>query len=72
VKQTPACVGDSPKKPLIKDKTKPLGFQRVGPKSKQLRVTWFGHLIVPSGIGKYQFQHVLLHPKKGDHPIRNE
>ncbi len=36
MRQTPACVGDSPKKPSTKDKTKPLRSQRVGHESKQL------------------------------------
>jgi hypothetical protein len=64
VKQTLVHVGDSLKKPTTRDKTKPVGFQRVGPKNEQLGVTWLGHLIVPSRMGKCQSQHVLLHLEK--------
>jgi hypothetical protein len=60
-KQTPICVGDLPKKLAIRDKIEPLSFQRVGLDSGQRRVTWLGHFILPLGIGKCQFQHVLLH-----------
>jgi hypothetical protein len=52
VKQTLAHVGDLFKKPTTRDKTQPLGFQRVGPKSEQLGVTWLRHLVVPFGMGK--------------------
>jgi hypothetical protein len=45
VKQTLACVSDSPKKPSTRDKTKTLGFQRVGLESGQPRVTCLGHLV---------------------------
>jgi hypothetical protein len=63
VKQTLVHVGDLLKKPTTKNKIRPLGFQMVGPKSEQLGVTWFGHLVMPSGMGKCRFQHVLLHLK---------
>jgi hypothetical protein len=62
--QTPTRVGDSPKKLAIGDKTKPLGFQRVGPDSGQPSVTWLGHLILPFRTWKCQFQNVLLYPKE--------
>ncbi len=52
MKQTPTCVGDPPKKPSTKDKIEPLSFQRVGPKNKQLGVTWFKDLVVPFQAGK--------------------
>jgi hypothetical protein len=52
VKQIYARVNDSPKKLTTRDKTKPLGSQRVGPKNKQLKVTWLGDFIVPSKMGK--------------------
>jgi len=61
MKQTFAHVGDPQKKPKTKDKTKPLGFQRVGLESEQLGVTKLGHFVVPFGTRKCQFQHVLLH-----------
>jgi len=61
MKQNPTRVGHSPKKLTTRDKTKPLGSQRVGPKNGQPKVTWLGHLVVPSEIGKCQFQHVLFH-----------
>jgi hypothetical protein len=61
-RQTSTHVGDSPKKPAIGDKTKPLGFQRVGLESGQLEVIWFEYFIVPSKTRKCQSQHVLLHP----------
>jgi len=61
MKQTPIHVGHPPKKPTIGDKTKPLGSQKVGSKSRQPKVTWLGHLIVPSEIGKCRSQHVLFH-----------
>jgi hypothetical protein len=63
VKQTLVHVGNSLKKPTTKDKIQPLGFQMVGSKNEQLGVTWCGHLVVPSGMGKCRFQHVLLHLK---------
>jgi hypothetical protein len=40
VKQIFIHVSDLPKKPVIRDKTKALGFQRVEPKSGQPKVTW--------------------------------
>ncbi len=72
-KQTPACVGDLSKKPTIGDKTEPLRFQKVGPKSRQPRVTWHVYLVAPFGTRKCQSQHVLLHSKEyGDHPTKNK
>jgi hypothetical protein len=69
----PAHVDDSPKKPITGDKIKPLGSQRVGHESKQLGVTWIVYFITSSRTGKYQSQHVLLHPKEyGDHPTKNK
>jgi len=52
VKQTSACVGNLPKKLANGDKIKPLGSQRVGCENGQHGVTWFGHFIMPSGMGK--------------------
>jgi hypothetical protein len=52
VKQTLVHVGDLLKKPTTRDKIQSLGFQMVEPKSKQLRVTWLRHLVVPFGMGK--------------------
>jgi hypothetical protein len=63
-KQIPIHVNDSPKKLATKDKTKPLGFQRVGLKSEQLKVTGLGYLIVPFRMKKLWSQHVLLHLKE--------
>ncbi len=40
MKQTFACLCDLPKKLATKDKIEPLGFQRVGPKNEQPKVTW--------------------------------
>jgi hypothetical protein len=72
-KQTPTCVRDLPKILKTKDKIEPLGFQIVGLESRQPGVTLVEHFIMPSRIGKCQFQHVLLHPKeKGDHLVKNE
>jgi hypothetical protein len=51
-KKTLTYVGNLPKKLATKDKTKPLGFQGVGPKNGQLGVTRFEYFIVPSGMGK--------------------
>jgi hypothetical protein len=59
-KQTLAHVSDSPRKPSTGDKIKPLGFQRVGLESGQPRVTWLGHFVVSSKMGKCWFQHVQL------------
>jgi hypothetical protein len=50
--QTFACVDDSPKKLIIKDKIQPLGSQRMGLKSEQPRVTWPMYLITPFGMKK--------------------
>jgi hypothetical protein len=52
MKQTSTHVGHPPKKPTIGDKTKSLSSQKVGSESIQPKVTWLGHLIVPSEIGK--------------------
>jgi hypothetical protein len=35
-KQTLACINNLPKKPIIGDKTKPLGSQSVKPKNEKL------------------------------------
>jgi hypothetical protein len=40
------------KKPIIGDKIKPLGFQNVGPKNGQPRVTWPMNFIMPFGTRK--------------------
>jgi hypothetical protein len=72
-KQTPTRLSDPPKKPITKDKTKPLGSQRVGPESEQLGVTWFRHLVIRFGTRKCWSQHVLLHLKEyGDNLAINE
>jgi hypothetical protein len=72
-KQTPIRVNDPPKKPTIKGKIEPLGFRRVGHDSEHLGVTWFEHLVMPFGMRKCRFQHVLLHLEEhGNHPIGNE
>jgi hypothetical protein len=60
-KQTLVHVSDLPKKLENRDKTKPLGFQSVGPKSEQPKVIWRGHLLVFFKMGKCRSQHVLLH-----------
>jgi hypothetical protein len=49
LKQTPIHVNDPPKKPTTRDKTKPLGFQRVGPDKKQHGVIRFRYFVVPFG-----------------------
>jgi hypothetical protein len=59
-----AHVGNPPNKPITNDKTKPLGFQKVGHENRQHGVTWLGHHVVPLGMGKSQFQHMLLHLEK--------
>jgi hypothetical protein len=46
--QTHVHVNDPPKKLAIGGKIEPLGFQRVGHENQQPRVTWLGHLVVPS------------------------
>jgi hypothetical protein len=46
-KQIIAHVGDSPKTPTTKDKTKPLGFQKMEHESKQPKVTWLGYFVMP-------------------------
>ncbi len=43
---------DLAKKLVTRDKTKPLGSQRVGLESEQPRVTWFKHLVVLLGMRK--------------------
>ncbi len=53
MRKTPTCVGDSPKKPAIRDKIQPLSFKKVGPKSGQLGVIGLEYLVVPSRTGKY-------------------
>ncbi len=60
-KQTLVRVNNPPKKLATRDKTKPLGFQRVGPESEQPKVIWLGHLLILCKMGKCRFQHVLLH-----------
>jgi hypothetical protein len=60
-KQNFVHVSDMPKKLATRDKTKPLGFQSVGPKSEQPKVIWLKHLLVFSRMGKCWSQHVLLH-----------
>jgi hypothetical protein len=59
--QTLVRVNDPPKQLAIGGKIEPLGSQRVGHENQHPRVTWLGHLVVPSGMGKCQTQHVLLH-----------
>jgi hypothetical protein len=51
-KHTLVCVSNPPKKFTTRDKTKPLGFQRVEPESEQPRVIWLGHLLVLCRMGK--------------------
>jgi hypothetical protein len=63
-KQNPIDVSNPPKKPTTRDKIEPLGSQRVGPKNKQLGVTWLIHLVMLSRMGKCQFQHLLFHLKE--------
>jgi hypothetical protein len=60
-KQTLVRVNNPPKKLATRDKTKPLGFQRVGPESEQPRVLWLKHVLVLFRTGKCWSQHVLLH-----------
>lgn len=57
-KQTPAYVSNLAKKSATKGKIEPLGSQRAGHESKHPRVTWLRHLIMPSKMGKWWFQHV--------------
>jgi hypothetical protein len=47
-----ACVNDLQKQPITKNKTKPLGSQRVGFKSGELEITWFKYFIMPSRMRK--------------------
>jgi hypothetical protein len=54
-------VNDPPKKPTTRGKIEPLSSQKVGHENRHLKVTWLKHFIMPSGMGKCQFQHVLLH-----------
>jgi hypothetical protein len=54
VKQILACVGDLPKKLTTRDKTKPLGFQKVEPESEEPeseepKVTRLEYLVMPLG-----------------------
>jgi len=51
-KQTPTRVSDPPKKLATRDKTKPLSFQKVGHENRQPRVTWLGHLVMPTRTKK--------------------
>jgi hypothetical protein len=70
VKQIFAHVGNPPNKLITKDKIEPLSFQKVRHENGQLGVTWLKHLVVPFGMGKCQFQHVLFHLKEyGDHLV---
>jgi hypothetical protein len=46
MRQTPVHVGDSLKKLATKDKSRPLGSQRVRPKSEQPGVTRLRYFIV--------------------------
>jgi hypothetical protein len=52
VRKILACVDDPQKKPIIGDKIEPLSFQRVGLKSGELWVMWFGYFVVPSETRK--------------------
>jgi hypothetical protein len=56
-----AHIGNLTKKPTTGDKIELLGSQKVGPESKQPRVTWLRHIALPFGMGKCWSQHVLLH-----------
>jgi hypothetical protein len=60
-KQTLVHVSDMSNKLTTRDKTKPLGFQSVGPKSEQPKVIWLRYLLIFSRMGKCWSQHVLLH-----------
>jgi hypothetical protein len=51
-KQIPIHVDDLPNKPITRDKIEPLGSQRVGPKNRQLGVTWLKHFIMSSEMKK--------------------
>jgi hypothetical protein len=51
-KQTPTCISNPLEKPTTKDKTKPVGFQKVGHENRQHGVTWLGHFVVPFGTGR--------------------
>jgi len=42
VRQIPTRATNSPKKPTTRENTKPLGSQKVGPKSRQPKVTILG------------------------------
>ncbi len=63
MKQTLVRVSNPPMKlaKLNRNKTKPLGFQKVGLESERPRVIWFGHLLVLCRTRKCWSQHVLLH-----------
>jgi hypothetical protein len=50
--QTPIHVSNPPKMRTTRDKTEPLGSQKVGPKNKQLKVTMLMYFVVPYGMGK--------------------
>jgi hypothetical protein len=64
LKQIVARVSYLSKKFATRNKTKPLGSQRVGFESKQIGVIWFKHLVLLSGMRKCWSQHVLLHLEK--------
>jgi hypothetical protein len=51
-------------KNAIRDKSKPLSFQKMRPKDGQPKVTWLKHPVMPSRMGKCQSQLVLWHLKK--------
>jgi hypothetical protein len=59
--ETFAHVGDSIKKLKIRDKMKPLSFQKVGLKNRQPGVTRFEYFIMSFRTRKCQSRHVLLH-----------
>lgn len=46
MRQNPTLVSDPPRKPITRDKTKPLSSQKVGPESGQLGVTWLKCLVM--------------------------
>jgi len=51
-KQKISRVNDLPNKLATRDKTEPIGSQKVGHENGHLRVTWLGHLVMSSGMGK--------------------
>jgi hypothetical protein len=50
--QIPVHVSILLKKLATRGKIEPLSFQKVGHESEHPKVTWLGHLIVPSGMRK--------------------